>query len=317
MNTTVIVLIILLIVVAAGVAFWYTNQQAKAEEEAAAAAAAAAAAMTAAMAAAPTPEVAPAPAPEVAPTPADTHPLAGDKFIIVKGETTNGVARPNGTVDMGNARTEDHVFTFEPVEGEADTYLLFAKEGEKYLKYSENKFLGRKTKPTGEKTLQSYKIKFTKIGDDYVMSYMDDDKEMFFGFVKTNDDFTMTEDENPGVITNPINVVEAGVSSFIFTGNFGGEEDKYVPFSIALDDDENPKKTIEGCFETFPDVDLGEDVSREDILAISYNATADDGKRCRAYMNKPGVSANFDKTASAWVTVCADRTKDLNKGCLL
>ena len=315
MNTTVIVLIVLLIVVAAGVAFWYTNQQAKAEE--AAAAAAAEAAMAAAMAAGPAPEVAPAPAPEMVPTPADTHPLAGDKFIIVKGEP-NGVAKPNGSVDMGNARTEDHVFTFESVEGEADTYMLFAKEDEKYLKYSENKFLGRKTKPTGEKTLQSYKIKFTKIGDDYVMSYMDaDDKEMFFGFVMEGDTFKMVEDENPGVITNPINVVEAGVSSFIFTGNFGGDAEKYVAFPIALDDEEKPKTSIEGCFDALPDVDLGEDVSQDDILAVSYSGSADEGIRCRAYMNKPGVSAAFDKSASAWVSVCADRTKDLNKGCLL
>jgi hypothetical protein len=310
MNTTVIVLIILLIVVAAGVAFWYTNQQAKVDEEAAAAAAAVAAA--AMVAPAPTPTPAPEPAPEAAPTPADTHPLAGDKFLIVKGET-DGVALPDGSVNMGNARTEEMVITLEPIEGEADTYFLFAKADEKYLKYNDNKLIGKSKKPTTEKSLKPYKIKFTAIGDDYVMSYMDSkDKQMFFGYGEGD---TMTEDENPGAMTKLINVEEAGVSSFIFTGNFGG--DNYVAFPIALDDEEKPKTTLDGCFEALPDVDLGEDVSQEDILAVSYNGGADQGSRCRAYKNEPGVSANFDKTASAWVTVCADRTKDLNKGCLL
>jgi hypothetical protein len=311
MNTTVIVLIILLIVVAAGVAFWYTNQQAKVDEEAAAAAAAVAAA--AMVAPAPTPTPVPEPAPEAAPTPADTHPLAGDKFLIVKGEK-DGVVKPeDGTVYEGNSRTEDMVITLEPVEGEADIYFLFAKVAEKYIKYNNGGFSLKSKKPTTEKTLMPYKIKFTPIGDDYVMSYMKGDKEMFFGY----GDSTMTEDENPGVFTRLINVQEAGVSSFIFTGNFGG--DNYVAFPIALDDEEEPKPktTIDGCFEALPDVDLGEDVSQEDILAVSYSASADQGTRCRAYKNEPGVSASFKKDATAWVTVCADRTKDLNKGCLL
>ena len=314
MNTKVIVLIILLIVVAAGVAFWYTNQQAKKEADAkaeaeAAAAAAAAAAATAAAAA-------PAPTPAPTTTVPDTHPLAGDKFIIVKGEP-DVVALPDGSVNTGDARTEDMVITLEPIEGEADTYFLFAKASEKYIRYKTGGFSLRTSKPTTEKSLMPYKIKFTQIGDDYVMSYMTDkDTQKFFGFMKKNDNsFTMVEDENPGAITNPINVQEAGVSSFVFTGKFG--TDDFVAFPIALDDDEKSKTTLEGCFETLPDVDLGEELSQEDILAVSYNPGADAGKRCRAYMNKPGVSATFDKRAADWVTVCADRTKDLNKGCLL
>lgn len=320
MNTTVIVLIILLIVVAAGVAFWYTDKQAKAkaEEEKAAAEAAAAAAEAAAAAV-----VAPEPAPDTAPTPAGTHPLAGDKFIIVKGEKT-GAMLPSGSVQTDGSRTENMVITLEPIDGEADTYFLLAKADEEYLKVGNKVLLGKKKKPTTEKSLKPYKIKMTKVADDYVMSYMDgDDNEMFFGY--NGQDITETATVAEILTTGLVNFEDAGVSSFILAGHFGDSD--YKEFEIAVDDEDEPIENIQGCLDAFPDAEFGEDVDMDDFLAVAYkkpeqvpNQTDESGnpvmtKPCRAYTNTSARKTIGN--ATGWVTTCVDNTKDIKQGCLL
>lgn len=309
MNTTVIVLIILLIVVAAGVAFWYTNQQAKVDEEAAAAAAAVAAA--AMVAPAPTPTPAPEPAPEAAPTPADTHPLAGDKFLIAKIEG-EGVIVPTTSekkfkIDDSGARTEDMIIEFMPVENSPDMYILFAKEIKKYLKYSSNGFGLKTTKPKADD--KDYHIKFTKVGDDYAMSYMTkDDDEKFFGYDGSK---MITSDSVTDILnTGLVNTIDAGVSGFILPGHFGSDTNNFREYGV--DEGEDPIENLEGCLSRLPDIDMDDEV-RDSLLSVAFNPKAD--SPCRVYPQSDKYL--HDSSATGWVTTCIDNTKDIKQGCLL
>jgi hypothetical protein len=216
------------------------------------------------------------------------------------------------------------VITLEAVEGEAGTYFLFAKMLKKYMKYDNSGLKLMTKKPTTPKSLKPYKIKFTSIGDEYAMSYMDkDDVQMFFGY----EDGAMTSDKSVASIltTGLVALEDAGVSSYILTGNFGGDGDEnFVEFDIARDDAEEPKTTIKGCLEALPDVDLGEDVDRDSLLAVAYKAseeeTDDEGntimtKPCRAYTTTGKRITTNDGTG--WVTTCIDETKNIEQGCLL
>jgi type II secretory pathway pseudopilin PulG len=253
MDTTTIILIVLLIVVAAGVAFWYMNNQAatlaEAEAEAEAARLAAITAAAEASAAASAAADADADADADMPPAAGTHPLAGDKYIVVKGTSTGVIvpdsdAAKNFKLDTTGARTSKMVITLEAVEGEADTYYLFAKMLKKYMKYKTGGFnVAKQAKPTEAKSLKPYKIKFTSIGDEYAMSYMDkDDVQMFFGY---EGDGAMTSDESVATILAEglVALEDAGVSSYILTGNFG--EENFTAFEIAVDDEEKPTTCID------------------------------------------------------------------------
>jgi Flp pilus assembly protein TadG len=338
MDTTTIILIVLLIVVAAGVAFWYMNNQAatlaeaEAEAEAARLAAMTAAAEASAAADADADADADAGADADMPPAAGTHPLAGDKYIVVKGTETIGVIVPDSSpaknfkLDTTGARTSKMVITLEAVEGEADTYFLFAKaiDNGKYMKYDNGGLFLRQKKPTTPKSLKPYKIKFTSIGDEYAMSYMDkDDVQMFFGY---NGDGAMTSDKNVASIltTGLVALEDAGVSSYILTGNFG--EENFTAFEIAVDDEEKPKTNIKGCLEALPDVDLGEGVDRDSLLAVAYKASEPSGdkdeagntimtKPCRAYTTTGNLTNS--ETGTGWVTTCVDETKNIEQGCLL
>jgi hypothetical protein len=350
MDTTTIILISLLIVVVMGFVFWYINNQAailaEAEAEAEAAEAKAEAERLAAIAAA-LEAAADADADadaDTAPS-VSTHPLAGDKYIVVKGTDTDPIAGVIVPVnDATNtkkfeivrtgARRAKMVITLEAVEGEADTYYLFAKTIERYMKYTSDGFnVTKKVKPTEAKYLKPYKIKFTSIGDEYAMSYMDkDDVQMFFGYDGTG---AMTSVESvASILTTGLVALEdaGGVSSYILPGNFGGVETNFVEFEIADDDAGNPKTTIKGCLEALPDVDLGEEVDRDSLLAVAYkaseNVTDEEGNpkmedgnfvmtkpSCRVYPQSDTYS--YDVSATGWVTTCVDETKNIEQGCLL
>jgi hypothetical protein len=221
------------------------------------------------------------------------------------------------------------VITLEAVEGEAGTYFLFAKTIKKYMKYDNGGFKLVTKKPTTPKSLKPYKIKFTSIGDEYAMSYVDkDDVQMFFGYDGTS---AMTSDKSVASIltTGLVALEDAGVSSYILTGNYG--EDNFVEFDIADDDEENPKTNIKGCLEALPDVDLDENVDRDSLLAVAYKASeqkivndqpaVDDEEKpimtkpCRAYTTTgTRVTTNG---GTGWVTTCVDETKNIEQGCLL
>ena len=339
MDTTTIILIVLLIVMAAGVAFWYINNQAtnlaEAEAEAEADAARLAAATAAELAAAAAAD-ADADADADAETPAGggTHSLAGDKFIVVKGTKTTGVITPKTdgkrfTVRTDGTRSDAMVITLEAVEGETDTYFLFSKGEKKYMKY-DNDNSGFKLvtkKPTTPKSLKPYKIKFTSIGDVYAMSYMNkDDMELFFGYDGSE---KMIADSSVASIltTGLVTLEDAGVSSYILSGNFG--EDNFTPFDIALDDENKPKTSTQGCFDALPDAELGDEVDRDSLLAVAYKASVqkmvndqlavDENenpvmtKACRVYT----TTGERVETGTDWVTTCVDKTKDIKQGCLL
>jgi hypothetical protein len=267
------------------------------------------------------------------PPAAGTHPLAGDKYIVVKG-TSTGVIVPDSNatkkfeLDTTGARTSKMVITLEAVEGEADTYYLFAKMLKKYMKYDNSGFkLVTKKPTTTPKSLKPYKIKFTSIGDEYAMSYMDkDDVQTFFGYKA---DGAMTSDKSVATIltTGLVALEDAGISSYILSGNFG--EENFTAFEIAVDDEDKPKTNIKGCLEALPDVDLGEGVDRDSLLAVAYKASEQkivndepavdaDGnhimtKPCRAYT----TTGNLTNGGTGWVTTCVDETKNIEQGCLL
>lgn len=338
MDTTTIILIVLLIVMAAGVAFWYINNQATnlAEAEAEADAARLAAATAAELAAAADAD-ADAAAAAAAETPAGggTHSLAGDKFIVVKG-TTTGVIVPDKdgkkfTVSTNGTRSDDMVITLEAVEGETDTYFLFSKGEKKYMKYDNSGLKFVTKKPTTPKSLKPYKIKFTSVGDVYAMSYMDkDDMELFFGY--DGSEKMITDSSVASILTTGLVTLEdAGVSSYILSGNFG--EDNFAEFDIALDDEDNAKTSIQGCFDALPDAELknaqGDEVDRDSLLAVAYKASVqkmvndqlavDENenpvmtKACRVYT----TTGERVETGTDWVTTCVDKTKDIKQGCLL
>jgi hypothetical protein len=147
---------------------------------------------------------------------------------------------------------------------------------------------------------------------------------VFFGYDGTG---AMTSDKSvASILTTGLVALEdaGGVSSYILPGNFGGDGNNFVEFDIALDDQENPKTTIKGCLEKLPDVDLGEDVDRDSLLAVAYKAseqvTSEDGtnvmtKPCRVYPQSDTYS--YDVGATGWVTTCVDETKNIEQGCLL
>jgi Flp pilus assembly protein TadG len=338
MDTTTIILIVLLIVMAAGVAFWYINNQATnlAEAEAEADAARLAAATAAELAAAADADAdADAAADAAAETPAGggTHSLAGDKFIVVKG-TKTGVITPETdgkkfTVSTNGTRSDAMVITLEAVEGETETYFLFSKGEKKYMKYDNGGLKFVTKKPTTPKSLKPYKIKFTSIGDVYAMSYMDkDDMELFFGY--NGVDKMITDSSVASILsTGLVTLEDAGVSSYILSGNFG--EDNFAAFDIALDDEDKPKTSIQGCFDALPDAELGDDVDRDSLLAVAYKASvqkivndqpavdAEENpvmtKACRVY-TATGSRITGDG-GTGWVTTCVDKTKDIKQGCLL
>ena len=221
------------------------------------------------------------------------------------------------------------VITLEAVEGETDTYFLFSKREKKYMKYEDNGLKFVIKKPTTHKALKPYKIKFTSIGDVYAMSYMNkDDMELFFGY--DGSEKMITDSSVASILTTGLVTLEdAGVSSYILSGNFG--EDNFTAFDIALDDENKPKTSIQGCFDALPDAELGDEVDRDSLLAAAYKASVqkmvndqlavdDEGnpimtKACRVY-TATGTRIETG-TGTGWVTTCVDKTKDIKQGCLL
>ena len=307
MNTTVIVLIILLIVVAAGVAYYTMNKEPTI----------------------PTPVMMPAPIPtpaevmtpeivdeemsepEPEPEPVSSHPLAGNKFLIAKIED-EGIIVPTTSgkkfkIDTTGARTEEMIIEFMPVETTPDTYTLFAKDMKKYLKYSSNGFGIRTTKPKADD--KDYHIKFTKVGENYVMSYKtSDDKEKFFGYDGSK---IITSDSVTAILQQGlVNVEDAGVSGFILPGHFGGDTNNFREYGV--DEGDDPIENIEGCINRLADVDM-EDEERDKLLSIAFKADAENP--CRVYPQSDTYS--YDAGATGWVTTCLDKSKDIKQGCIL
>jgi len=308
MNTTTIVIIVLVIAVAAGVAYYMMNKE------------------PAVPVVAPAPVVMPAPTPvevttpevveevpveEEVPEPVSSHPLAGNKFLIAKIEG-EGVIVPTTSgkkfkIDATGARTEDMIIEFMPVENSPDMYILFAKEIKKYLKYSSNGFGVKTTKPKADD--KDYHIKFTKVGDDYAMSYMTkDDDEKFFGYDGSK---MITSDSVTDILnTGLVNTIDAGVSGFILPGHFGSDTNNFREYGV--DEGEDPIENLEGCLSRLPDIDMDDEV-RDSLLSVAFNPEAD--SPCRVYPQSDTYS--HDAGATGWVTTCIDNTKDIKQGCLL
>jgi hypothetical protein len=313
MNRRTIFIVILVIAVAVG-AYFYTTGALKLpgsgeEPKPATAAAAAAAPM-------PTPTPTPAPPQMESPPPVEevqepvgSHPFAGDKFLVT-GNDANAVIVPiendnRFKIDTSGARTNDMMVTLEPVDDQENTYLIKSKGVGKYIKYSNNGFGYRESKPT----TYHYKIKLTPVGDKYAMSYTNNEgKQYFFGYDgdKMKSDTSVTEIISTGLV----DLVDAEVAGFILPGHFGSDAENFREFGPGEDGD--PIDDIQGCLSRFGEIDMDEEY-KESLLSVAYNKEAE--TPCRVYPQSDSYS--YDAKAAGWVTTCIDKTKDIKQGCLL
>jgi hypothetical protein len=311
MNKKVIFIIIIVIAVAAG-AYWYMNNGLTLPSP------------TVVPVVAPVVTPVPPPIPstpsvepeeemmaEEAPEPMGSHPFVGDKFLVTSKNPSvvivpiENANEHNFKLDNSGARTEDMAVTLEAVEGRANTYFIMSKGLGKYIKYSNNGFGYRSSKPT----TYHYKIKFTKVGENYVMSYTNsDDKEYFFGY----DGDKMKSDESVTSLigTGLVNVVDAGVSGYVLPGNFGSDGDNFREYGPGEDGDQI--ENVQGCMSRLSEVDL-DDEYRSSLLSVAFNKDAD--TPCRAYPQSDSYA--YDKDATGWVTTCLDGSKSIKQGCLL
>lgn len=248
---------------------------------------------------------------EETPEPVQSHPFAGDKFIVT-GKDTSVVIVPientnqnNFRLDSSGARTEEMAVRLEPVEGQDNTYFILSKGLKKYIKYSNSGFGYRSSKPT----TYHYKIKLTKVADNYVMSYVNnEDKEMFFGYdgEKMKTDASVTSLIGTGLV----NLVDAGVSGYVLPGNFGGNAENYKEYGAAEDDEQI--ENIQGCIKRLSEVDM-DDEYRKSLLSVAFNKEAE--TPCRVYPQSDTYA--YKQDATGWVTTCLDSSKNIKQGCLL
>lgn len=312
MNRRIIFIIIIVAAVAAG-AYWYMNNGLKLPLGAPA------------PAPAPVPVPTPAPTPTPAPVmtqepamtqepvqveePVSAHPLTGDKFLVT-GNDQSAVIVPidqdkRFRIDTSGARTNEMMVRLEPIEGADNTYFVFSVGLGKYIKYSNNGFGYRSSKPT----TYHYKIKFTPVGDNYAMSYINNDnKEYFFGYDgdKMKSGVSVTEIISTGLV----NIIDSDVTGFILPGNFGSNPDNFREYGPAEDDD--AIADVQGCLKRLNEVDFDEEY-KESVLSVAYNKEAE--APCRAYPQSDSYS--YKQGATGWVTTCVDKTKDIKQGCLL
>jgi hypothetical protein len=319
MNPTMVVVLILLLVLVGGAIYWFMNREPEPEP-------APAPAPTPAPVAVVTPVAVPSPAEVAAVAAAQeeldavnqeladmsvvrTHPFTGNKFLISK-KTVPGVivpklavGEPASTFDIvtTGVRTDDMMVEFKPIENEPDTYYLYSSPLERYIKYNSTGFGYRATTPT---TIP-YKIKFTSLNDEYVMSYTTTSGvEMFFGYdVATG---TMISSESVLDIVNSglVNVEDGDVAGTILPGNFGTEFFTYGTAELG---------NIQDCLTNIDEVDIED---KSELLSVAYkNPGETEDAPCRAYKN--GDSYGYMPEAEGWVTSCIDNTKSVKQGCLL
>jgi hypothetical protein len=241
--------------------------------------------------------------------PVGSHPFAGDKFLV-SGNDANAVIVPiendnRFKIDTSGARTDDMMVTLEPVDDQENTYFIKSKGVGKYIKYSNNGFGYRSSKPT----TYHYKIKLTPVGDKYAMSYTNNDsKQYFFGYDgdKMKSDTSVTEIISTGLV----DLVDAEVAGFILPGHFGSDAENFREFGPGEDGD--PIGDIQGCLSRFGELDMDEEY-KESLLSVAYNKEAE--TPCRVYPQSDSYS--YDAKAAGWVTTCIDKTKDIKQGCLL
>jgi hypothetical protein len=319
MNPTMVVVLILLLVLVGGAIYWFMNREPEPEP-------APAPAPTPAPVAVVTPVAVPSPAEVAAVAAAQeeldavnqeladmsvvrTHPFTGNKFLISK-KTVPGVivpklavGEPASTFDIvtTGVRTDDMMVEFKPIENEPDTYYLYSSPLERYIKYNSTGFGYSATTPT---TIP-YKIKFTSLNDEYVMSYTTTSGvEMFFGYdVATG---TMISSESVLDIVNSglVNVEDGDVAGTILPGNFGTEFFTYGTAELG---------NIQDCLTNIDEVDIED---KSELLSVAYkNPGETEDAPCRAYKN--GDSYGYMPEAEGWVTSCIDNTKSVKQGCLL
>ena len=338
MNPTMVVVLILLLVLVGGAIYWFMNREPEPEP-----APAPAPAPTPAPVAVVTPVAVPSPAEVAAAAAAQeeldavnqelsnmsvvrTHPFTGNKFLISKSRRRNvstevhpeglpylhsvgvivpklAVGEPASTFDIvtTGVRTGDMMVEFKPIENEPDTYYLYSSPLERYIKYNSTGFGYRATTPT---TIP-YKIKFTSLDDEYVMSYTTTSGVvMFFGYdVATG---TMISSESVLDIVNSglVNVEDGDVAGTILPGNFGTEFFTYGTAELG---------NIQDCLTNIDEVDIED---KSELLSVAYkNPGETEDAPCRAYKN--GDSYGYMPEAEGWVTSCIDNTKSVKQGCLL
>lgn len=183
------------------------------------------------------------------PTATEIHPLVGEKYIIAGGVINPSSESENGfEIVKSGVRARKMIVKFEPVLQEADTYFLYSKGLNKYLKIVDGGFEYTTTKPTTG--LNMYKIKFVAIGDKMLMSYVDSNGKTFF----IGDDGsgkTMKKVENVTEImkTGSVEIEDAKSMGFVLPGHFGDQ--------FLSDYGTNEIENIQECLTKLADMDFG------------------------------------------------------------
>lgn len=246
----------------------------------------------------------PSPGPSESFTPV-IHTLSGDKFLIAK-KSVEGVITPiteddKFEINTSGVRTSAMVITLEPVDTADETYFLHSKSLDSYIKYSDGGFEFSSELPTSD----MFKIKFTKIGEDYAMSYKTSEGvEMFFGY--DDEENKMVSDDLVTAVTETglVNFEEVETHGFILAGNFGDDATKFTAYG------DDTIAGIDECKTAFDDLD---DDVKTNTLSIAYKPIeGDDDKPCRAYSE-----GTHDVEAADWLTMCRDPKKNIEQGCLL
>ena len=234
------------------------------------------------------------------------HTLSGDKFLIAK-KSLPGVITPitednKFKIDTSGVRTSAMVITLEPVDNESETYFLHSKGLDKYIKYHNGGFSFSEEKPTTD----IYKVKFTKIGEDYAMSYKTGDGiEMFFGY--NDEENVMVSDDLVTAVTETglVNFEDVETFGFILRGNFGDDDTTFTAYG------DETITGIKDCKTKFEDL---ETEVKDNTISISYKEVpeGEEGNPCRAYS---GGSRNVE--AADWTSMCRDSKKNIEQGCLL
>ena len=307
------VLLIILIAAGVGIYFYLENaKKVKAEEEAAAAEAATLAAATAEANAAAAATAAALEVSESTETAPPSHPLVGQQFLIKQSDPVSVImpveAGKKFQLDTSGQRNEKMVIVFEAVDGQSDTYYMYSEFLGKYIKYSNNGFGFRATKPTSNQ----YQIKFNKVNDTYVMSFVNSDGETLYFGVDTETNTIVTNKNVTTIIAGggSVSVATAGVSGYIIPGNFGEDPDNYMEYGV--NDDGEKFASLQGCKDGLGDVDLT-DEQRLNALSIYYNEAAE--SPCSVYGQSD--TYDYDGEATGWVSACVDGTKDVRQGCIL
>lgn len=237
--------------------------------------------------------------------PTEIHPLVGEKYITTGG----GVIKPTTEGENGfeivksGVRMKEMIIKFEPVLQEDDTYFLYSKGLNKYMKIVDGGFEYQAAKPTTGSA--QYEIKFVAIGEKLLMSYKDaTGKTFFIGDDGSGQAMKKVENVTEIMNTGSIQVEDAKNSGFVLPGHFGN--------NFLSDYGTAEIENIQDCLTKLDEMD--KDITKN-VISVAYRKSEEGSNPCRAYVLNDDYK--YDKNSTEWVTTCVKPEKNIEQGCLI